>query len=115
MATFHFASATAAVASATGILINNLDISNNNSSKTCTMAQLLKAPIMSACSEPTGHTAKLYYIYPYMNNAASGGKLRPWLAKNLLCFFAWIKVANLQDIAVNDEGGKFLQKRSLQY
>jgi hypothetical protein len=50
-----------------------------------------------------------------MNDVASGGKLRPWLAKNLLCFFAWIKVASLQDIAVNDEGGKFLQKRSLQY
>ena len=47
--------------------------------------------------------------------AASGGKLGPWLAKNLLCFLAWIKVASLQDIAVNDEGGKFLQKLDLQY
>ena len=60
----------------------------------------------------TRHTAKLYYIDPYV---ASGGKLRPWLAKNLLCFLAWIKVASLQDIAVNDEGGKFLQKLDLQY
>ena len=32
MATFHFASATAAVASATGFLIKKLDVSNNNSS-----------------------------------------------------------------------------------
>ena len=32
MATFHFASTTAAVASATGFLINKLDVSNNNSS-----------------------------------------------------------------------------------
>ena len=61
------------------------------------------------------HTANLYYIDPYMSFAASGGKLRPWLAKYLLCFLAWIKVASLQDIAVNDEGGKFLQKRDLQY
>ena len=45
--------------------------------------------------------------------AASGGKLGPWLAKNLLYFLAWIKVASLQDIAINDEGGKFLQKSDL--
>ena len=41
--------------------------------------------------------------------------LKPWLAKNLVSFLAWVKVGTLQDIAVNDEGGKFLQKRDLQY
>ena len=62
----------------------------------------------------TAHCKILVYR-PLYEFAASGGKLRPWLAKNLLRYFAWIKVASLQDIAVNDEGGKFLQKRDLQY
>ena len=59
------------------------------------------------------HCKTLLYR-PLYKFVASGVKLRPWMAKNLLCFLAWIKVASLQDIAVNDEGGKFLQKRDLQ-
>ena len=53
MATFHFASATAAVASATGFLINKLDVSNNDSSdkkiqqnKIC-MPERIYNPIMA--------------------------------------------------------------------
>ena len=46
---------------------------------------------------------------------ASGGKLQSSLAKNLVSFLGWVKVGSLQDIAVNDEGGKTLQKRDLQY
>ena len=62
------------------------------------------------------HCKTLIYTYiPLYKFAVSGGKLKSWLAKKLLCFLAWIKVASLQDIAVNDEGGKFLQKCDLQY
>ena len=62
----------------------------------------------------TAHCKTLLYR-PLYKFAASGGKLKPLLAKKLLCFLAWIKVASLQDIAVNGEGGKFLQKCDLQY
>ena len=41
--------------------------------------------------------------------------LRSSLAKNLVNFLAWVKVGSLQDIAINDEGGKTLQKHNLQY
>jgi hypothetical protein len=34
----------------------------------------------------TVHTAKLYYIDLYMNDAASGGKLRPWVGKKFTMF-----------------------------
>ena len=64
------------------------------------------------------HTAKLYYIEPYMNLrqvVASGGKLQSLLAKKLVSFLAWVKVGSLQDITINDEGRKTLQKRDLQY
>ena len=62
----------------------------------------------------TAHCKTLLYIALY-EFAASGGKLRSSLAKNLVSFLAWVKVGSLQDIAVNDEGGKTLQKRDLQY
>ena len=52
---------------------------------------------------------------PIYESAASGGKLGPWLAQKLLCFLAWIEVTSLQDIVVNDNGGKFLQKCNLHH
>ena len=62
----------------------------------------------------SAHCKTLLYraLYEFV---ASGSKLRSSLAKNLVSFLAWVKVGSLQDIAVNDEGGKFLQKRDLQY
>ena len=41
--------------------------------------------------------------------------LPAWFPKNLVSFLAWVKVGSLQDIAINDEGGKTLQKHDLQY
>ena len=41
--------------------------------------------------------------------------LKPWFPKKLVSFLAWVKEGSLQDIAVNDEGGKTLQKHDLQY
>ena len=38
----------------------------------------------------TAHCKTLLYR-PLYKFAASGGKLRPWLAKNLLCLLAWIQ------------------------
>ena len=62
----------------------------------------------------SAHCKTLLYraLYEFV---ASGGKLQSSLAKNLVSFLGWVKVGSLQDIAVNDEGGKTLQKRDLQY
>ena len=59
------------------------------------------------------HTEKLYYIW--ICGKCCGSKLQSSLAKKLLSFRAWVKMKSLQDIAINDEGGKILQKRDLQY
>ena len=55
----------------------------------------------------TAHCKTLLYRARY-EFAASGSKLWSSLANILVSFLAWVKVGSLQDIAVNDEGGKTL-------
>ena len=38
-------------------------------------------------------------------------KVRPLLAKNLLCFLAWVTVGSWPDKAIKNERGKTLEKR----
>ena len=48
------------------------------------------------------HTAQFYYIDPYMNSAATGGKPGSWPKQENLLNFLPTKVGSLPYIALND-------------